>query len=161
MKRQTVMFIILFLLTGCAKVFNPYESSFQCPDIDKGRCASITNAYTDSLKNIEKQPDTNTPKKEADTEPGTPEAGKSVIQSGVQSGVQAKETSAELEFNRKKFRFMQSLVEEDQPPMAAPPQTARILVLSYTGDENVMYGFRYVYFFASEPKWIFSTELNR
>jgi hypothetical protein len=38
-----------------------------------------------------------------------------------------------------------------------PPDVVRVLIPSYTGADNELFSTRYVYFFATEPKWSIST----
>ena len=60
------------------------------------------------------------------------------------------------------YNKLASLIHKPATPVALPPKVMRTLILSYTGSDNELYSYRYVYFFATEPKWIFSTtkEIN-
>ncbi len=64
-----------------------------------------------------------------------------------------------LEYNYRTglYNKLASLIEKPETPMVLPPKVMRTLILSYTGSGNELYGFRYVYFFATEPEWIIST----
>ncbi len=135
-KRISTVFMIFFF-SGCT-IFNPYKDSFQCQDIDEGKCASIEKAYEYSLKSVEKgNKNLDCP----DCEPETLEA-----------------DNMDYEIYREiKFEKLRELIAEERPPIVVPPEVVRVLILSYTGDGNEMFGHRYAYFFASEPKWILST----
>ena len=55
------------------------------------------------------------------------------------------------------YSKLASLIEKPATPVVLPSKVMRTLILSYTGSGNELYGYRYVYFFATEPQWIIST----
>ncbi len=116
-----IAILALFFLSGCASVFNPYESKFQCPPTDPGKCVPIKEAYKESLSqshNATEAPD-----------------GRNL-------------------YLEEKFRLLRALIEEPEPPVIKPPKILRVLILSYVGEENELYGWRYVYIMVDEPAWI-------
>lgn len=135
--------VIGVLLAGCQAVFNPYDDTFQCPKIDDGSCTSIPDAYAQSIDE----------KNEQDgmcTECGDMEAGQPI------DAATPVEDAGTL-YAQKRFERLHSLIDADTPPIVVPPEVGRMLVLSYTGTENELFGFRYVYFFVSDPSWLLST----
>ena len=140
-KTMVCILVVLWFLCGCQSVFNPYDDAFQCPEGDEGTCTSISNAYHQSISGKPMDDGCTQCPEQPDNLPG--------------------ETSPPKDFEqthlRKKFETLHSLIEPDQPPMVVLPEVARILLLSYTGTDQEMYGFRYIYFFATEPSWRLST----
>ena len=120
MKKCFVLLLFLFLF-GCASVFNPYESQFQCPPTDLGKCMPIREAYEESLKHSQ-----------------------SAAEGSALEGLYAEE----------KFKLLKELIEEPEPPVVKPPKILRVLILSYVGEENELYGWRYVYVIADKPQWV-------
>jgi conjugal transfer pilus assembly protein TraV len=126
----------VFFTAGCASVFNPYDDEFQCPDTDKGGCMSIPEAYDISLSGMPSGKGNN------------PAAGK--VNRPSSHGVR-------YDYLDKKYKEMTALIADPATPLVAPPDVKRILILSYTGKENTLFGYRYIYFFATEPEWIISS----
>ena len=120
MKKCFVLLLLLFLF-GCASVFNPYESQFQCPPTDLGKCMPIKEAYEESLKHSQ-----------------------SAAEGSALEGLYAEE----------KFKLLKELIEEPEPPVVKPPKILRVLILSYVGEENELYGWRYVYLMIDSPSWV-------
>lgn len=125
--RKTLLWAALAVfLSGCASVFNPYESKFHCPPTDPGKCVSLQTAYQESLQPTE----------------------------GAASANTTAEGTDEDLYLREKFEVIRSLIREPKPPVVRPPKVIRVLILSYVGRSNTLYGWRYVYFFADEPSWV-------
>lgn len=138
----------IFFMTGCASVFNPYDSEFQCPDTDKGSCVSIPDAYEMSISDDPKgDPGSNLAKPEEDQSPARASAPAS----------DRKEPDIRYDYLNKKYAEMSALIADPATPLVAPPEVIRVLILSYTGKENNLFGYRYVYLFATEPEWIISS----
>ncbi|WDN90997.1 conjugal transfer pilus assembly protein TraV (plasmid) [Desulfosarcina sp. BuS5] len=129
MKKIILVLYAGFILSGCS-VFNPYKSEFQCPDTYKGKCVSTTHAYKESIENSDNSLENLSPK-----------------------------LSGDLEYNYRTglYNKLASLINKPTTPIVLPPKVMRTLILSYTGSANELYSYRYVYFFATEPKWIIST----
>ncbi|BBO87490.1 hypothetical protein DSCOOX_13470 [Desulfosarcina ovata subsp. ovata] len=136
------------LLCACQSVFNPYDDAFQCPDVDEGTCTGIPDAYRRSL---DENPPADLPCDDctAAVENDMPD----------ESG-QATPADARRIYLQKRFEKLRALIADDHPPIVVPPEVVRVLVLSYTGNENEMFGFRYIYFFATEPAWLLSTTIE-
>jgi len=148
------------MLSGCAGIVNPYSSELQCPDTYKGKCVSMETAYaesvnnplvrTEQIKNHEhgenKEPCENCEKEDPDKNPDL-------------EGQQGREVEKALEYGYKDalYRKLSSLIEQPSTPIVVPPEVMRVLILSYTGSDNELFSYRYVYFFATQPKWIIST----
>ncbi len=134
---------LLVLLSGCQTVFNPYDDAFQCPETDEGACTSIPSAYQRSLAGKNETDECKTCAEHQDGQ-----APKSVK---TQSSADSKSL-----YQEKRLETFKALLEEDRPPIVVPPEVVRVLVMSYTGQENEMFGSRYIYFFASESSWLLS-----
>lgn len=131
-----VKFLIIFVLSvfflyGCStvgNVLNPYDSEFQCPETQKGKCVSVADAYKES----------------EDSAKGLREL---IIED-------KKKTTTFTAYEDAVFEKMASLLKEPVTPIVAPPPVIRVLFLSYKGDGNELFMPRYIYFFADEPKWV-------
>lgn len=141
--------VLLFLTTGCAKVFNPYNSEFQCPSADEGQCMSIPDAYETSISGENPLPQSCKEKlkrsRSASSEKTLPAA----------SGLEA--DSVKYNYLSKKYEKITALIGNPVTPVVVPPDVVRVLLLSYTGEDNDLFGYRYIYFFASKPKWLLSS----
>lgn len=139
------LFMMFCLLSACQSVFNPYDDSFQCPDMNEGTCTSIPNAYRQSID-------------------GKPLPDRECIECSENKDEEkldeSKSTPSKDSKNlylEKRFEKLHALIGIDHPPIVVPPEVVRILVMSYTGNENEMFGFRYIYFFATDPSWLLTT----
>ncbi|MEM2592097.1 MAG: TraV family lipoprotein [Thermofilaceae archaeon] len=125
MKRCLVLLVLLVLLcAGCSSVFNPYSGNFQCPETDLGKCVPLGQAYQESVRSNREE-----------------------VQAPQQQDFEAA-------YLQDKMALLRELISEPDPPIVKPPQVIRVLILSYVGSGNELYGWRYVYFFADEPSWI-------
>ncbi len=141
--------LVIFLnFSGCQSLFNPYDDSFQCPDVDEGGCMSIPNAYRQSLSG------------KSNPEGTCSECRNSLEknESGLLKSEEAEKSRAL--YQKKKFEILHHLIDSDKPPIVVPPEVVRVLVMSYTGDEDEMFGYRYIYFFATDPAWLLSTAME-
>jgi len=146
-----VLSAMLFFATGCASVFNPYDSEFQCPDTDKGQCVSIPRAYEMSVSGDDPG-NTNT------NESKSPEAGTRLAKAAPETG-NSEDEAADIRYDylNRKYEKMAALIGKPATPLVVPPDVVRVLILSYTGNDSHLFGYRYVYFFATEPGWILSS----
>ena len=142
MKKKNCLMIVLvctaiLYFTGCASIFNPYQEEFQCPDTYKGKCVSMKTAYDESIEGVEYNED-----------------GKEnpLIKSNGHNFKNAQD-----EYQKRLYKKLADIIEEPEVPVVIPPKILRVLILSYTNNENHMYGHRFVYILAQEPKWVFST----
>ena len=132
-----LMCVAILSFTGCASVFNPYQEEYQCPDTYKGKCVSMKTAYDESIQGVKydnKGGKKNPLIKSKDRDPN----------------------SAQDEYQKRLFKKLSDIIEEPKVPVVIPPKVLRVLILSYTNNDNDMYGHRYVYILAGEPKWVFS-----
>jgi type IV conjugative transfer system lipoprotein TraV len=128
-----VVFILCF--TGCA-VFNPYSDEFQCPNVDKGECISMQNAYEKSISS--EQDNTDDESLQRDDEcTDCAETGKSTTDT-------QKETTKNAGYNYQKslYNKMISLIQNSRSPMVAAPDVMRVLIMAYTGPGNILYSYR-------------------
>jgi len=106
---------------------NPYASHFQCPETFKGECVPVQTAYKQSLLNAQK-----------------------IYKSSQES------TSPSKIYKRELFNKYAKLIKSPKTPLVVPPDVGRVLILSYTGEDNILYSWRYIYFFLDQPRWILS-----
>jgi conjugal transfer pilus assembly protein TraV len=132
--------LLLLLLPGCS-VFNPYQSEFQCPETDKGKCVGMKQAYKESFdhrgedESIEKRNESNDVKEKLP------------------------EIPPEHLYQKSLYEELAGLIRNPQTPFVAPPKVMRVLLLPYeNGGELFM--LRYIYFFAEEPRWVLGNYLN-
>lgn len=161
MKAYTIAVLILLatMLTGCgsmSKIFNPYDDEFACPYSDPGMCTSVQKAYNASL-NEEERTTTINGKVQGEQTPvcengNCPQPAPVVVK---------REPAPKKIYEERKYETLAGLIQEEETPVMIPPQVVRVLILSYTGSENEMFGFRYAYFFATEPTWMPSTAVVR
>jgi conjugal transfer pilus assembly protein TraV len=143
MQRLIPAFILAMVITGCAGTMNPYSSSFQCPEMDRGKCVSVRTAYKESMeKNTEKigPPQRKTDQKQIRNE--------------------QKEKSSDALYQSALYDRLNRLLTRPESPLVVPPQVMRVLILPYTGDERELYMYRYVYIFVDEPRWLLKNLLS-
>lgn len=147
-----VIISLCVILSGCAAIFNPYNSEFSCPETNKGACVSTTEAYKRSLTG-EDETNPDICKEGKCTEAGNSET---VTKGKKKVDENAYEVSPENVYRDNLFRELSELIEEPETPIVAPPAIVRILMLSYP-ENSQFYGWRYVFFMDGEPKWIYGT----
>jgi len=153
---MAIITIAFALLTGCAgtmnEFFNPYDEEFACPFSDPGQCSSMKQAYDASLADGEKEEfesvSTQCPSGDCQDVPSIEVSAATPKKKGP---------SSKQVYKERQFETIAALIQEEEPPVVIPPEVLRVLILSYTGSENEMFGFRYAYFFATDPKWMLST----
>ncbi len=149
----TVAILTFAGLAGCStgsKILNPYDDEFVCPYTDEGMCTSMKKAYELSFE------------QEEDTEV-CPDGNcdKAFREKTMNNENYKKVNSAKEVYQEKKYQMLAGLIQEEEPPIIIPPAVVRVLILSYTGDRNDMFGFRYAYFFGSKPEWVLPTAYDR
>jgi conjugal transfer pilus assembly protein TraV len=141
-KKNYLMIVLIFWatlsFTGCASIFNPYQEEFQCPETYKGKCVSMKTAYDESIEGVEYN------KEDGKENP--------LIKSNTHNP-----NIAQDEYQKRLYKKLADIIEEPEVPVVIPPKILRVLILSYTNNTNDMYGHRFVYILAQEPKWVFST----
>jgi conjugal transfer pilus assembly protein TraV len=155
-------------LGGCSAVVSPYNSTFQCPETDKGKCVSVQAAYKESVDNPLIKADPGSAKEPAD-KPATTMVVKDHKPPCETCGNEGRRPEpietpditpsrdAKYTYQDAFYRKLTALIEQPSTPVVVPPDVVRVLILSYTGSENELFTYRYVYFFATNPKWIIST----
>lgn len=144
-----MMFFAVFAVSGCAGVMNPYNSNFQCPETEKGKCVSVQTAYGETLKENTKGKDC----KDCDTNRKEENALRRELED-------IKPKSSASDYQTALYRKLAGLLKEPVTPVVAPPQVMRVLFLSYTGENEELYMPRYVFFFVDKPKWILDNHLD-
>jgi conjugal transfer pilus assembly protein TraV len=124
------------LSAGCASTLNPFDSGFKCSATSTGECIPLNEAYDRSL--------------EDEVESDNTDVKAALV---VSNGISGKDRYKELVYKK-----VIDLLEEPKTPIVVPPKVVRVLVLPYRNSENTLYMQRYLYFFASEPAWIFDVE---
>ena len=150
-QNKSLLFIYIVLtlfLCGCHSVFNPYDDAFQCPEISEGTCTSIPDAYQQSVSG------------NASVDSECKECMEQSLEQNFDPPAPPSMEGPRSLYQEKKFKKLNSLIQSETPPMVVPPEVVRILVLSYTGMQNEMFGYRYIYFFATQPSWALSAGIE-
>ena len=143
--KRSYSWLFAITLCGCSAVLNPYQSGFNCPGSDKGKCVSVQKAYSDSLNPLVKP------------EPG---AGEGECQDcGKDKPADPGTTREEAEYRGALFKRLAGLLGEPETPLVAPPQVMRVLLLPYKGEGGELFMPRYAYFFLDRPQWILDNYL--
>jgi conjugal transfer pilus assembly protein TraV len=154
-KKIIPLLLLMLCLAACsAKTFNPYDDEFDCPYVDRGKCVSVDDAYRESLEeNNLIQEDVSPPQKatEQKNQLQNEEAGE---EKTTPSG---KPKTASYNYQEALYHELTGMLKEPETPLVIPPKTMRVLLLSYTSENNELYGDRFVYFFATEATWSTST----
>ena len=141
--------LALGALSSCGTILNPYKNSFKCDPSDTGRCASVQEAYAES---IGERPPPATPEEE---EGGT-------WWGGSPAPVPNRPDTAAGAYQAQLFKKMTGMLKEPATPGVVPPPVVRVLFLSYpTGEDESLFMFRYAYFFADKPRWVLADPLIR
>jgi conjugal transfer pilus assembly protein TraV len=157
--RITLIILMIFLavsISGCTKLWNPYKENFRCEGRgNDGKCTTTMGAYTDSMGGNENDIDTREPveKTKEKSKGWWPWSKK------TEEIPQPPPTPGEV-YDKNRYETMTNLVKEPKAPIVIPPTVVRVLIPPYTGNDNNMYGARFTYFFATEPKWQFTTGME-
>ena len=136
--------VAVMTVSGCS-ILNPYASDFSCPKGALGKCQSIRKSYEESF--------------------GPPEDSQAVERVGkadearkacekVKGGCPPTADSVETTYQEQLLERFRELLEIPEPPVVAPPQTMRILILPYRGTDGELFMGRYIYVFTEEPRWV-------
>lgn len=156
MIKKTIPFLLLTLcLTACsAKTFNPYDDEFDCPYVDRGKCISVDDAYRESLEENAFILEEISPPQETTKQ-------KNQLQNGgageEKTNPSEKPKTARYNYQKALYNELTGMLREPETPLVIPPKTMRVLLLSYTSENNELYGDRFVYFFTTEATWSIST----
>ena len=149
-----LLLMVLFVFPGCASLISGYNSKFQCPNTNKGKCVSVKTAYRESIEGGQENPLV----KEGRKEEQCKECKEGKGSGNAEEGQPARDNSQPEDVYRAAlYRKLTSMIGKPSTPLVVPPEVVRVLILSYTGSNNELFSYRYVYFFATEPKWIIST----
>jgi conjugal transfer pilus assembly protein TraV len=156
MKVLVATFLAILGLSGCAsKIMNPYSEEFSCPQMEKGKCVPIQQAYLESLQE----------KKQDFLYMPTP---------SIESKQKGNETSFSMQnifpqdpfletyskYNEALMKKLQQMLESPKTPVLVPPQVVRVLILPYAVERDTFYGERYAYIIVEGPQWVFHNILN-
>ena len=147
-----LVFMVMPVFSGCTALVSPYSTTFQCPDSDKGKCVSVQTAYNES---VETNPLVREP---AEPECDTCEDGadkKKTQERGHKEQGDLKELK--YHYQDSLYKKMTAILEQPETPFVIAPDVIRVLIPSYTGSDNALYGSRYVYFFVTDPQWSLSS----
>jgi conjugal transfer pilus assembly protein TraV len=144
--KKLLLLVFVFTALGCGAIFNPYNSKFNCPETDKGKCVSVNAAYEESVRD---------PAKVRSQEEQKGKKGKS------EEEERAVEQTPEKLYEEALFKELTGLIDDPRTPMVAPPRVVRVLLLPYRGENNELFMLRYVYFFVDEHRWILGDYLNK
>lgn len=150
-KSLTLVAALLALgtLSSCGTILNPYKNSFKCDPSDTGRCASVQEAYAES---IGERPPLAAPEEEQ---------GGSWWGGGAPAPA-TNQQNAETAYQAQLFKKMAGMLKEPATPGVVPPPVVRVLFLSYpAGEDESLFMFRYAYFFADKPRWVLADPLIR
>lgn len=148
MKIYMYLFILVisFSFVGCAKVFNPYESEFMCPDIPKGKCATMQQAYNESFSPADI-------KNEMVLDPPPCVDCDKSKDSSIEENPELSE--AENKYKAQLYRkFSNNIRTDEKTPSIIPPKIMKMLVVNYEEDGDIFYGSRYVYFMSGKYTWL-------
>lgn len=158
---KRLLFIpLLFLLGGCASLFNPYEDSFTCPETDMGKCVPLKASYMESVSGAPAEMFVEKKKCNGYECEKEQEIQKDKNDSSIGQPHNYPNTKGDITYRNALMKKLAGMVKEKETPVAAPPKVMRILLMPYKGDNNELFMMRYVYFFADEPKWVLDNYLN-
>jgi conjugal transfer pilus assembly protein TraV len=158
----------LLILGGCAGVFNPFQSEFECPKTANGRCISIKEAYAEdvatssngSFRSDEVLPATNTSRsvnddsEQANRPPGC--CGKPDTKPEPQKVVRPvpHEDTLVHEYREASLQKVTKLLRDPVTPLIAPPLAMRVLILPYEDSDGVLNLQRFKFIMVDRPKWV-------
>ena len=135
-------------LSGCASIgnlMNPYESTFSCQgSSDKGQCGSVQSAYAASLDGSVKAEPIVDKDKNKDKDKKDGEEVKTLSISD----------QYDLSYRTATLSKLNKLVEAPITPVVAPPTVMRVLMYSYSDDEDVLNMNRFSYIMLDKPRWV-------
>jgi len=148
-KVKLFFFLTVFLtgLAGCAgNAVNPYNSEFSCPQMEKGKCVGISQAYADSLKQ----------EKEEEIENYYPSLEEKPLAEN-----KALQSEEKYIYADALFKKLTKILKEPETPMLTVPHVVRVLILPYrSNDGKTLYFSRYVYVITDEPRWVLDNLLT-
>ena len=120
---------LLFILSGCAGIMNPYESEFSCKGKGSvGKCATTPEIYAEE---VGKKPN------------GAP-----------LTATEAQFSPGESAYHEAEMNKVTKLLKQPVTPVAVPPAVMRTLILPYQGENGELNMPQFVYMMIDKPKWI-------
>ena len=161
-----------FFLGGCAMV-NPYQSEFNCPPLDDGKCISVGAAYDvalggePSLLSRRNGPEPRRAGPSWEPCPLWPdcedEACEPLPAQPPETRTKVPEpallTPAE-EYQGALYRRLARLVKTPRTPLVAPPEVLRVWLLPYEGEGGELFMERYVYVMVEPSRWVLGSYLT-
>ena len=148
---------VLLAFTGCSALISGYNSEFQCPNTNKGKCVSVKEAYRKSVEGTQDNPLVKEKAKVRGEDEKQCDNCNTPAEASEQGQAAQKKQQPQYSYREALFKKLSSMVDQPATPLVVPPDVMRVLILSYTGSDNELFTYRYVYFFATEPKWVIST----
>lgn len=139
--------VAVLCLSGCASLFNPYDSEFSCNASPNGRCVTPQQAYDESRGKIAVKETT------SDDCPDCVDVKKDAPKNKQKSELPAK-PGGELTYREASMSKMASLLKNPTTPMVVPPTIMRVLIMPYQNDDEELLMPRFVYVMVDKPKWI-------
>jgi conjugal transfer pilus assembly protein TraV len=150
-------FLVVLGLSGCvSKIMNPYGEDFSCPQMEKGKCVPIKQAYLESLQ--EKVAKIFTPPKENKRKENEKKENETSF--NLQDVFLQNEEGSYGKYNEALMRKLQQMLENPKTPVLIPPQVVRVLILPYAVERDTFYSGRYVYMIVEDSQWVFHNILN-
>ncbi|MCP3922830.1 MAG: TraV family lipoprotein [Desulfobacterales bacterium] len=126
--KKLILILFIFLLSSCASILNPYEDEFDCNSkAGKGKCSNVEKAYKSSLNN------------------------------GEEEKIKPEKNISQNIYNLYKFQKLAGIIEQQNPPVVIPAEVRRVLILPYKSNNNIAYGYRYMWLFINPPEFQFTT----
>ena len=123
----------VFLTIGCGKIFNPYKSEYMCPDVYKGKCATMDEAYQESFGQNE------------------------MVISGKKGCGDCQKNQPEIpayNYKNSSYRDRSAVIDDPEAPKLIPARVARVLITNYTEENDATYyGYRHIYFIVDQPRF--------
>ena len=168
--------LLCLFLSGCARVLNPYDSEFSCPQVEKGKCVGIPQAYEESLRGNKVNKEFKVDKKMLLNDRAF-DVSLDTYGKNTQESQESKEfnlareafsdqkksvsrdelllSPAERHYVESLYDVLTKLLKDPQAPVIMPPKIVRVLILPYQNqDGKHLYSARYVYVLVEDPKWI-------
>lgn len=159
--------LLLALLSGCAKVINPYEEDFRCRTRDDaGKCIDTPSAYQEA-RWPEATDDTDTvctnangdkvPCPDKDSKKTCKDVEGAIIpcpETDITITKVSKTNINQLTAQNSRYKALTELLEEPDKPMLEPPKIMRVLMLPYKGEGDELFMTRYVYLKLKDSQWV-------
>ena len=156
--------MLIFALSGCATIVNPYEEDFTCPETLGGKCTSMSEAYDESISDI---PARDMSKQTVDSGPAPVDmytSNEEYVYEPIESTKQKQketpeETGSERSFleqsyQKEVFKKLTKLLEEPETPLVKPAKVMRVLIFPYRGNDKTLHMMKFSYMIMEEPMFV-------